>query len=83
MTLRISGGKAKEEGNNPLPMSHPGLANRRVLLIPFFSELHQLLCRLRYKLSFRNIAEFFWLRGFELTHENVRDWEERFAPIFT
>ncbi len=41
-----------------------------------------LLCRLRYKLSFRNIAEFFLLRGFEFTHETVRDWEERFAPIF-
>lgn len=41
-----------------------------------------LLCRLRYKLSFRDIAEFFLLRGFEFTHETVHDWEERFAPIF-
>ncbi|MEP0914842.1 IS6 family transposase [Leptolyngbya sp. GB1-A1] len=41
-----------------------------------------LLCRLRYKLSFRDIAEFFLLRGFEFTHETVRDWEERFAPVF-
>jgi transposase-like protein len=41
-----------------------------------------LLCRLRYKLSFRDIAEFFLLRGFKFTHETVRDWEERFAPIF-
>ena len=41
-----------------------------------------LLCRLRYKLSFRDIAEFFLLRGFEFTHETVRDWEERFTPIF-
>jgi transposase-like protein len=39
-----------------------------------------LLCRLRYKLSFRDVAEFFLLRGFEFTHETVRDWEERFAP---
>ncbi|MBV8885969.1 MAG: IS6 family transposase [Chroococcidiopsidaceae cyanobacterium CP_BM_RX_35] len=38
--------------------------------------------RLRYKLSFRDIAEFFLLRGFELTHETVRDWEERFTHIF-
>ncbi len=36
----------------------------------------------RYKLSFRDIAEFFLLRGFEFTHETVRDWEERFAAIF-
>ncbi|MBD3886045.1 IS6 family transposase [Phormidium tenue FACHB-886] len=41
-----------------------------------------LLCRLRYKLSFREIAEFFLLRGFDFTDETVRDWEERFAVIF-
>ncbi len=41
-----------------------------------------LLCRLRYKLSFCDIAEFFLLRRFEFTHQTVRDWEERFAPIF-
>lgn len=41
-----------------------------------------LLCSLRYKLSVRDIAEFFLLRGFEFTHETVRVWEERFAPIF-
>jgi putative transposase len=39
------------------------------------------LCRLRYKLSLRNLAEMFLLRGFEFTHEAVRDWEERFAPM--
>ena len=36
-----------------------------------------LLCRLRYKLSYRDVAEFFLVRGFEFTHETVRDWEER------
>lgn len=41
-----------------------------------------LLCRLRYKMSFRDVAEFFVLRGFEFTHETVREWEARFAPIF-
>src|SRR4051794_17909423 len=39
------------------------------------------LCRLRYKLSLRNLAEMFLLRGFEFTHEAVRDWQERFAPL--
>ena len=39
------------------------------------------LCRLRYKLSLRNLAEMFLLRGFQFTHEAVRDWEERFAPL--
>ncbi len=38
--------------------------------------------RVRYKLSYRDVAEMFLLRGFEFTHETVRDWEERFAPIF-
>nr|WP_242043485.1 IS6 family transposase [Leptolyngbya sp. FACHB-671] len=37
---------------------------------------------MRYKLSFRDIAEFFLLRGLEFTHETVRDWEERFAAMF-
>jgi transposase-like protein len=36
--------------------------------------------RLRYKLSLRDLAEMFLLRGFEFTHEAVRDWEARFAP---
>ena len=39
------------------------------------------LCRLRYKLSLRNLAEMFLLRGFEFTHEAVREWEARFAPL--
>jgi putative transposase len=42
-----------------------------------------ILCRVRYKLSYRDVAEFFLLRGFEFTHETVRDWEERFLPHFT
>jgi len=42
-----------------------------------------LLCRVRYKLSYRDVAEYFLLRGFEFTHETVRDWEERFFPLFT
>ena len=36
--------------------------------------------RLRYKLSLRNLAEMFLLRGFQFTYETVRDWEARFAP---
>jgi putative transposase len=39
------------------------------------------LYRLRYKLSLRNLAEMFLLRGFQFTHEAVRDWEARFAPL--
>jgi len=39
--------------------------------------------RLRYKLSYRDLAEMFIERGFEFTHETVRAWEERFAPLLT
>src|SRR3954462_8343025 len=41
------------------------------------------LWRLRYKLSLRDLAEMFLVRGFEFTHETVRDWEERFAPLLS
>ncbi len=41
-----------------------------------------LLCRCRYKMSYRDVAEYFLLRGFQFTHETVREWEERFAPVF-
>jgi putative transposase len=41
------------------------------------------LWRLRYKLSLRDLAEMFLFRGFEFTHETVRDWEARFAPLLT
>ncbi len=39
------------------------------------------LWRLRYKLSLRDLAEMFLVRGYEFTHETVRDWEARFAPV--
>jgi putative transposase len=39
------------------------------------------LWRLRYKLSLRDLAEMFLERGFVFTHEAVREWEERFAPL--
>jgi transposase-like protein len=39
------------------------------------------LWRLRYKLSLRDIAEMFLSRGFPFTHEAIRDWEARFAPL--
>jgi putative transposase len=39
------------------------------------------LWRLRYKLSLRDLAEMFLQRGFVFTHEAVREWEARFAPL--
>ena len=41
------------------------------------------LWRLRYKLSLRDLTEMFLVRGYEFTHEAVRAWEERFAPLLS
>jgi transposase-like protein len=43
--------------------------------------LRVVLWRLRYQLSLRDVAELFLERGLVFTHETVRDWEERFAPL--
>jgi transposase-like protein len=37
--------------------------------------------RLRYKLSLRDVSELLLVRGFAVTHETVRHWEARFAPL--
>ena len=39
------------------------------------------LWRLRYKLSFRDVAERLLQRGYAVTHETIRSWEFRFAPL--
>lgn len=41
------------------------------------------LWRLRYKLSLRDLTEMFLAREITFTHETVRLWEERFAPLIT
>src|SRR5689334_12218316 len=41
------------------------------------------LWRLRYKLSLRDLVEMFLTRGITFTHETVRLWEARFAPLIT
>jgi putative transposase len=38
------------------------------------------LWRLRYKLSLRDLAEMFLLRGVVFSHEAVRDWEAKLTP---
>jgi transposase-like protein len=53
------------------------------LQFPTDIVLLAVLWRLRYKLSLRDLAEKFLVRGFEFTHEAVRDWEVRFAPLIT
>ncbi len=37
--------------------------------------------RLLFKLSLRDLVRMFLMRCYEFTHETVREWEERFAPL--
>src|SRR4051794_38049398 len=37
--------------------------------------------RLLFKLSLRDLVRMFLMRGYEFSHETVREWEERFAPL--
>src|ERR1700688_3023610 len=53
------------------------------LEVPSDIVLLVVLWRLRYKLSLRDLAEMFLERGVVFTHETVRDWERRFAPLMT
>ena len=53
------------------------------LQFPTDGVLLVVMWRLRYKLSLRDLAEMFLVRGFEFTHEAIRDWEARFAPLIT
>src|SRR3984893_6051373 len=52
-----------------------------LLEVPTDVMFQVVLWRLRYKLSLRDLAEMFLERGFTFTHEAIRDWEERFAPL--
>ena len=51
------------------------------LLYPTDVVLLAVLWRLRYKLSFRDVAELLLQRGYVVTHETVRVWELRFTPL--
>jgi putative transposase len=41
------------------------------------------LWRFRYKLRLRDLAEIFLQRGPDFTHEAVRDWETKVAPLLS
>lgn len=41
------------------------------------------LWRIRYKLSLRDLAEMFLDRGIVFTHEAVREWETKLAPVLS
>jgi len=57
------------------PFNHLQVPNDIVLLVGLW--------RLRYKLNLRDLTEMFLERGFAFTHEAVRDWDARFAPLLT
>ena len=39
------------------------------------------LWRLRYRLTLRDLAEMFLVRGIAFSHEAVREWEAKLAPM--
>ncbi len=41
------------------------------------------LWRLRYRLTLRDLAEMFLVRGLVFGHEAVREWEAKLAPVLT
>ena len=51
------------------------------LQFPTDVVLLAVLWRLRYKLGFREVAELLLQRGFQVSHETIRNWEFRFAPM--
>jgi putative transposase len=38
-------------------------------------------CRLRYRLTLRDLSEIMALRGIEISHEAIRDWEAKLLPV--
>jgi transposase-like protein len=74
-TFRSSDCKARFNERTGTPFNNLQFPTDIILLV--------VLWRLRYKLSLRDLAEMFLEHGFEFTHEAVRDWEARFAPLIT
>jgi putative transposase len=38
-------------------------------------------CRLRYRLTLRDLGEILLLRGFIVSHEAILDWETKLLPV--
>ena len=38
-------------------------------------------CRLRYRLTLRDLSEIMLLRGFTVSHESIRQWEAKLLPV--
>jgi putative transposase len=56
-----------------------GVLNRTSLPSDIIAFL--VFCRLRYRLTLRDLSEMLLLRGIEVSHEAVRDWETKLLPV--
>jgi transposase-like protein len=74
-TFRCSACRRRFNERTGTPFNHLQFPTNIVLLV--------VLWRRRDKLSLRDLAEMFLVRGFAFTHEAVREWEARFAPLVT
>lgn len=74
-TFSCSAGRRQFNERTHTPDKYLECPTDTVLLVVFW--------RLRDTLSLRDLAEMFLERGFTFTHEAVRDWEARFAPLRT
>ena len=54
----------------------PAQAGRRRGIIAFV-----VFCRLRYRLTLRDLSEILLLRGIVVSHEAIRDWETKLLPV--
>ena len=53
------------------------------LQFPTDIVLLAVLWRLRYKLGLRDVSELLLQRGYTISHETIRAWEFRFAPLIS
>jgi hypothetical protein len=72
----------------PVPGLRPGFNERTGSVLNRFQLPTDVvflivLWRLRMKLSLRDLAEILLLRGLVFSHEAIRDWEARLAPLLT
>jgi hypothetical protein len=56
-----------------------GVLNRTCL--PSDVTAFVVFCRLRYRLTLRDLCEILALRGIEISHEAARDWEGKLLPV--
>ncbi len=56
-----------------------GVLNRTCL--PSDVIVFVMFCRLRYRLTLRDLSEILALRGIEISHEAVGDWEAKLLPV--